>query len=85
MGNIYRLSELYQSIEYNKENQIYDIFAELQAKDKKIILCKVPAQKFLGWLETPSGKGSGKTVIANYTISNHALKSAHNSFRQYKG
>ena len=37
-----------QSIEYNKENhsilnQIYDIPAELQAQDKKITLCKVPA------------------------------------------
>ena len=36
------------SIEYNKENHIifnllYDILAELQAQDKKIILCKVPA------------------------------------------
>ena len=37
-----------QSIEYNKENhsilnQIDDIPAELQAQDKKITLCKVPA------------------------------------------
>ena len=37
-----------QFIEYNKENylilnQIYDILAELQAQDKKILLCKVPA------------------------------------------
>ena len=37
-----------QSIEYNRENhpilnQIYDILAELQAQNKKIILCKVPA------------------------------------------
>ena len=36
-----------QSIEYNKENhpilnQIYDILAELQTQDKKIIQCKVP-------------------------------------------
>ena len=36
-----------QSIEYKKENHLilnqkYDILAELQAQDKKIILCKVP-------------------------------------------
>ena len=37
-----------QSIDCNKENypilnQIYDILAELQAQDKMITLCKVPA------------------------------------------
>ena len=37
-----------QYIKHNKENhpllnQIYDILAELQAQNKKIILCKVPA------------------------------------------
>ena len=39
-----------QSIEQNKENclilhQVYDIFTELLAKDKKIPLCKVPTHK----------------------------------------
>ena len=37
-----------QSTEYNKENHpilnlIYDILAELQAQDKKITVCKIPA------------------------------------------
>ena len=31
--------------------------------------------KRLGGLEIPSGKGSGKKAIANYTTLNHALKS----------
>ena len=47
---IYTDSQSYmQSIEYNRENhsilnQIYNILAELQAQDRKIILCKVPEQ-----------------------------------------
>ena len=37
-----------QCIKYNKENcpisnWIYDILAELQAQNKKIMLCKIPA------------------------------------------
>ena len=40
-----------------------------------------------GELETPNGKGSETTVLANYTTSNNAMKSgesAHNCCRQYK-
>ena len=45
-----------QSIEYNKENRpilnkIYDILAELQAQDKKIMLCKASAYMGIIWNE----------------------------------
>ena len=47
MGKCTDFQSSMQSIKYNKEshtilNQIYGILAELQTKDKRFILCKVP-------------------------------------------